>query len=173
MLEKSSGQHYSSAVIPCASILSDMNWTLQTLNVWIFSPPILAGSFNSVNKWIQTKSQSLKKKRKITRHSIILHELQECSLWFVCQDSSQTSLIRAACSLHTMSCKKQLNKYVLLQYFNNCFHIKIMLRLLLKAQTDEKSVTQHVRSGIFKTCLVSTSKEINKKRPTGKKRNKE
>lgn len=127
-----------------------------------FFPPILAGSFNSVNKWIQTKSQNLKK-RKITRHSIILHELQECSLWLVGQDSSQTSLIRADCSLHTMSYKKQLNKYVLLQYCNNCFHIKIMLWLLLKAQTDEKGVTQHVRRGIFKTCLVSTYKEINKK----------
>lgn len=81
-----------------------------------FFPP-KAYSFHSVNKRIQTKSQSLKKQqqqkkpkpRKITRQSIILHELQECRLWLVCQNSSQTSLIRAACSLHTMSSKKQIN----------------------------------------------------------------
>ena len=29
-----------------------------------------------------------------------------------------------------------------------------MLELLLKAQTDEKGVTQHERCGIFKACLV-------------------
>lgn len=38
-----------------------------------------------------------------------------------------------------------------------------------------KGVTQHESHGIFKTSLVSTYKEINKKRPTGKEleRNKE
>lgn len=40
--------------------------------------------------------------------------------------------------------------------------------------TDEKGATQHERHGIFKACLVSSYKEINKKRPTGKKeKNKE